>query len=78
MALDLFCLLDRVRSLTLRDVPGDSVQTELTLATDRGSVTIRCIGKVPLRVLDLRRRDRAKRRAQGTDVPLAVAYGRKP
>lgn len=76
MALDLIAHLDRVRSVTVRDVAGAGAQAELQIQTRRGSISIRLISDTPIRVVDLRARDKAKRARSSRrgvlrhDVPL--------
>jgi hypothetical protein len=71
MAVDLVAMLGDVRSVTVRDVAGDGHQAELLIQTKRGAVALRLVGWRPLRLVDLRRRDkRARGRGRLVDVPM--------
>jgi hypothetical protein len=55
-----------VERIALRDVAGEGCQLELVIKTQGGDVVLRCIGRRDrvVRVLDLRHRDRKKRRRE--------------
>lgn len=71
--MDLLAYLPYTKSVVIRDVAsGDGVQADLTINTKRGSVTIRLLAQQPIRVTDLRQRDkRARRKAGVVQVPFA-------
>ena len=54
---DLQVFLPRIESITLHDVPGDELQTEVVIRDEFGAtVSIRLISDRRLRLTDLRRR----------------------
>ncbi len=58
-----------VEHLSLRLVAGSGHQAELTIKTRHGALTLRLIGNRPLRLTDLRTRDK-RQHARGRSVPF--------
>jgi hypothetical protein len=59
--------------VTVRDVAGDGAQAELWIQTRCGSMSIRLLAEAPIRLIDLRKRDKAKRkRVRRADIPIEV------
>jgi len=63
-----------VESITLRSVAGDGDQVALTIATRRGALTLRLLGRRErvIRLVDLRQRDK-RRRTRGPFVSVPFA-----
>lgn len=61
------------QAVTIRSVAGADEQHELSIQTRRGTLTLRLINRTakPLRVIDLRQRDKRKqRKGTLTTVPM--------
>jgi hypothetical protein len=64
MAVTLHTYMSDVSGITIRDVAGDGSQVELLINGHRGLLSLRCIGgrHGTIRITDLRRSDRRKRK----------------
>lgn len=58
--------------VSVRHVPGDGHQAELTVTTKRGALRLRLIGRRAIRVVDLRARDKRRRRGPLVSLPFAA------
>lgn len=62
-ATDMLLVLTNVVGITLRGIPGAGEQSEIQVRTESGDITLRLIpsdDERTLRVMDLRKRDKAK------------------